>query len=182
MSDFKPLLKYKGKSFIINILSKLNNVCNKIVVVTGYKNDEVETEIKNYFKDNTEILEKLILIHNSNYKNGMFFSLQIGLNKMTDSDWIIYHFVDQPHLPSRFYSEFTKEIDIDYQWIQPQYKARKGHPILIHNSIFSKILDTKRTSLKDISQSSAIRRKIWNCDYPHVVKDIDTNEDYQKLT
>ena len=111
----------------------------------------------------------------------MFSSLQVGLKQMSTCDWLLYHFVDQPHLPQNFYTGLINQIEKYYHWIQPEYNTKKGHPILLHNSMFPKILDSTSTSLKEISQSSEIKKKIWNCSYPQVVEDIDTNEDYQKL-
>jgi molybdenum cofactor cytidylyltransferase len=112
----------------------------------------------------------------------MFSSLQVGLREISDCDWLLYHFVDQPHLPQGFYSKFIDQIEKAYNWIQPQDKDQKGHPILIHKSLFPDILDSNSTSLKEISHLHEIKKKIWNCKYPQVVEDIDTKEDYQKLT
>ena len=94
----------------------------------------------------------------------------------------MYHFVDQPHLHQQFYSEFIKQIETKFNWIQPEYNIKKGHPILLHSSLIPNILDSNSTSLKEISHLPEIKKKIWNCKYPQIVEDIDTNEDYQKLT
>ena len=112
----------------------------------------------------------------------MFLSLQTGLKKISNCDWLLYQFVDQPHIPEIFYKEIIKQIDNNIDWIQPAYNQKKGHPILLRKSLFSVILDSKIKSLKEISQSSIIKKKIWNCTYPQVVEDIDTREDYQRLT
>lgn len=111
----------------------------------------------------------------------MFSSLQAGLKELSDCDWLLYHFVDQPHLPAQFYVEFTEQIDESFDWIQPQYSDKKGHPILLNKSLFSQILDSKINSLKEINQSRSINKKIWHCTYSQVVEDIDTKDDYQKL-
>jgi len=36
MTKFKPLLSYKGKSFLQNIVLGLDFVCEKIIIATGY--------------------------------------------------------------------------------------------------------------------------------------------------
>ncbi len=54
----------------------------------------------------------------------MFTSLQTGLTAAINSDWILYHFVDQPGLPNKFYQEFIKQIDDEHNWIQPHLKNK----------------------------------------------------------
>jgi len=46
MKMFKPLIGYRGNSFIRNITLKLNSICDKIIVVTGYSASEVKENIK----------------------------------------------------------------------------------------------------------------------------------------
>jgi molybdenum cofactor cytidylyltransferase len=143
---------------------------------------DVKETILKCIQDSEFSKTKIKIIYNSEYEKGMFSSLQTGLMKISDCVWLLYHFVDQPHLPADFYSDFIDQINNAYQWIQPQYKGIKGHPIIIHKSIFPIIFDSNSISLKEISQSQKIKKKIWNCDYPQVVEDIDTQDDYQKLT
>lgn len=178
MGAFKPLLMYEDKPFIINIINKLKCICSTIGIVTGHNAIQIEELIqKNYPYSNTT---KLII--NEDFENGMLSSLQAGLKQMSDCDWILYHFADQPHLPQKFYTEFINEIENEYNWIQPEYNQKKGHPVLLNKSIFPKILDSQYSSLKEISRLSKIKRKTWKCNFPQVVEDIDTKDDYQKLT
>ena len=71
----------------------------------------------------------------------MFSSLKYGLNVEINAEWILYHFVDQPGLPEEFYQEFTEQMDNDYDWIQPSYNSKNGHPLLLQSSIFNSILE-----------------------------------------
>jgi len=179
MKSFKPLLNFDGKSFIISIVEKFIPVCEKIGVVTGFQREEVENEINKYALESN--LNKIQIIHNPDYETGMFSSFKAGLKELSECDWLLYHFVDQPHLPNGFYPEFVNQIEIGFDWIQPEYNQKKGHPILINRSLFPKILDSKITSLKEISYSVQINKKIWACNYKQVNEDIDTKEDYLKL-
>ncbi len=177
MGKFKPLLSYKGKSFIQNIVFKLNSVCDKIIVVTGYKVSEVEENV-----NQLNLPSKIEFVHNASFEKGMFTSLQAGLAKAMESDWIIYHFVDQPGLPEVFYKEFVKQIDDKHNWIQPKIKEQKGHPILIKRNLFQIILDAPLNSnLRTISNDSKVNKKFWECGYAEIFQDIDTEEDYSKL-
>ncbi len=177
MGKFKPLLSYKGKSFIQNIVLRLDSVCDKIIIVTGYKANEVEEDI-----NQLNINSKIEFVFNPKYEKGMFTSLQAGLKKADNCDWIFYHFVDQPGLPEVFYKEFVEQIDDKHNWIQPKIKEQKGHPILIKRNLFQIILDAPSNSnLRLISNDPKVKKKFWECGYEEIFQDIDTEEDYSKL-
>jgi len=177
MKKFKPLLNYKGKSFLQNIALKLNSVCDKIIVVTGYKANEVEENV-----NQLNLPSKIEFVRNESFEKGMFTSLQAGLVKAMKSDWIIYHFVDQPGLPEVFYKDFVKQIDDNHNWIQPKIKEQKGHPILFKRNLFQVILDANfNSNLREISSESTVKKKFWECGYAEIFQDVDTEEDYSKL-
>ncbi len=177
MGKFKPLLTYKGKSFIQNIILKLNSVCDKIIIVTGFNADEVQINVKQF-----KVNSKIEFVFNSKFEKGMFNSLQTGLTAAINSDWILYHFVDQPGLPEKFYKEFIKQVDDEHNWIQPSYKKQSGHPILVHKSLFELINSASaKSSLRDISKNSFVKKKFWECEFEEIFQDIDTDEDYADL-
>jgi len=177
MGKFKPLLTYKGKSFIQNIVIKLNSVCDKTIIVTGFNKVEVEENVKEL-----NLNSRIEFVFNSNYEKGMFTSLQTGLTAAINSDWILYHFVDQPGLPEKFYKEFIKQVDNEHNWIQPSIKKQSGHPILVHKSLFDLIINASaETSLREISKNSVVKKKFWDCEFEEIFQDIDTDEDYADL-
>ena len=181
MGDFKPLLLYRDEAIIISIIKKINFISDKIYIVTGFKEDELVHFVQEYFQG-TEVNKKIVFVSNSNYQNGMFTSLQKGVEKGKECDWILYHFVDQPHLPQNFYREFYSQIDDKFDWIQPAFGGKKGHPILINKSLFDNIIYADENStLKKLNDELEINKKVWNCEYNEVLDDIDTLEDYIKL-
>jgi CTP:molybdopterin cytidylyltransferase MocA len=177
MGKFKPLLNHKGKSFIQNIALKLNSVCTKTIIVTGFKSNEVEHNV-----NQLNINSKINFVFNEQYERGMFASLQAGLKASKNPDWIFYHFVDQPGLPVKFYSECVKQIDDKHNWIQPSFKGQNGHPILIHSSVFELIINSPiNSSLRVISKNSIVKKKIWACEFEEVLQDVDTKSDLSGL-
>ena len=179
---FKPLADYKGKTFLNNIIAKLDKVCNEIIIVTGFNFDELKTEtIKNLRNENQiEVINKIKFVFNKSFPMGMFTSLQKGISEVKNCDWILYHFVDQPGLPENFYFDFIKQIEKDYNWVQPLHSGQKGHPILLSKNLFSLILNaSKNSNLRDISQSQIVKKKYWDCNYAEIFQDIDTEEDYR---
>jgi len=184
MKMFKPLANYKGKPFINNIVTKLNTICNEIIIVTGFNSDELETEtIKSLKNENqSEATKKIKFIFNDSFQKGMFTSLQKGISEAKNCDWILYHFVDQPGLPENFYPDFIKQADNSNNWIQPINKGQKGHPILIGKDLFELIANSSPDSnLREISKNPKVKKKYWECNYAEIFQDIDTEEDYSKL-
>jgi len=180
MNSFKPVLIFQNEPLIVLVIKKLLNICKNVIVVTGYKNEIIEQLIEERFK---EMPERIQTIHNQDYHEGMFSSLKKGLSETSGSDWVVYHFVDQPSLPEKFYHDFIEQIDDKYNWIQPSYNFKKGHPIIIHHSIFNLIVDSKdNSSLKEISRHKSVIKKIWECNYPQIHQDLDTPQDFRNIS
>jgi molybdenum cofactor cytidylyltransferase len=177
MGKFKPLLNFEGKSFIQNIVLKLNSVCDKVIIVTGYKAELIEDNV-----NQLNIYLKIKFVHNENYEKGMFRSLQAGLREAENCDWVLYHFVDQPGLPENFYTEFVKQIDDKHNWLQPEFNGRKGHPLLIKKELIQVILDAPLNSnLRSVSNDQKVIKKFWECSYAQILQDIDTPQDYARI-
>jgi molybdenum cofactor cytidylyltransferase len=184
MKSFKPLADYKGKPFIINIIIKLEVICDQIFIVTGHKGNDLKSVVINdRTKSNqTALLKKIKFVYNELYEKGMFTSLQKGISEAKNCDWILYHFIDQPGLPNDFYVKFINQIDSKHSWIQPSYKNKNGHPILIGEKLFELIINSSAdSSLREINKNPVVKRKFWECDYKEIFQDIDTEEDYSKV-
>jgi CTP:molybdopterin cytidylyltransferase MocA len=184
LGELKPLLIYNDQPFVVNIIFKLSRVCKKIGIVLGHEAEKIQSVIETYFKIPAlnDVREKLIFITNNEFDKGMFTSLQCGVKELIDSEWLLYHFVDQPGLPESFYEEFVCHIDDDHNWIQPSHNKRNGHPILFHNSFLKEIISASPDkSLRDLALSNSAKIKYWECSYPQIFQDIDTIEQYQSL-
>ncbi|MFZ1291388.1 MAG: nucleotidyltransferase family protein [Melioribacteraceae bacterium] len=178
MGKFKPLLKYNGRTFLENIICKLDLICNQIIIVTGFNSEKV-TEIISAIEP--KIKTKIVIVYNENYNDGMFSSLKVGIEHF-NTNWVIYHFVDQPNIPENIYLELSNQIDITYDWIQPINKGRKGHPIIFGKNVISKIKQSNfDSSLRIISQSNEIKKYFWECNFEEILSDIDTEQDYLKI-
>lgn len=184
MDNFKPLAIFKGNTFIHNIILKLNTICDQIIIITGYKREELKNEIiKDLTKDKyASIIKKIDFVYNANFNKGMFGSIQAGISKHDNSEWVLLHQVDQPGLPQKFYIDFISQINNEYNWIQPSFKNKYGHPILIKKSLYNLILNERiESNLGIISKNKKIKKKIWDCNYKEILQDIDTNEDYLNI-
>jgi len=178
MGKPKALLIQEDLPFAIVILQKMQVVCEGIVVVIGHSGDIIQEKLKKYIEENLKLKSKVRFVANKNYSEGMTTSLQCGLRELINSEWVLYHFVDQPKLELAFYNNLTKQITNGYNWIQPTFEGIGGHPVLIHNSVFKLILDLlPNSSLRDLKNHPDIRKKFWPCDYSEILYDIDTPSD-----
>jgi molybdenum cofactor cytidylyltransferase len=198
MYNFKPLMDYQGMPFLLNIILKIFTVCKNIIIVTGYRSEEVRQEMDdllsrkpkmNWLKTTDflpgewkKIKNKVSYAFNPEFKYGMFSSLQTGLKEATQSDWTLYHFVDQPQIPAPFYAEFIQQIDNTFDLIQPRFEGKRAHPILFNLKVKQLILDAAGDqNLKQILQNKSLRKKYWECSYPEVLIDFDTLADLPQV-
>ena len=187
MGQFKPLMHYNGKSFVVTIAEKLSEVCNRVVIVTGFQDEKIEEEINSQFSSvsggfSSQLLERIKCAYNPNFVQGMFSSLQAGLKELKNSDWILYHFVDQPFHEEKFYNELVAQIDDNYDWVQPCYEGKEGHPVLFSKNIFKDIINSSpNSSLKKIKEENNVKIKRWECIYSAILKDFDYKEDIKKF-
>jgi len=178
MGKFKPLLKLNNNSFVRTIIEKMTLFCDEVIVITGHNKELMDLELSEV-KQN----DKIKIVYNDKYKEGMFTSLLKGIEHSTSGNWVLYHFVDQPGIPESFYEQIISEIDNDFDWIQPTYKGKKGHPILFNEKVARAILASNTNSnLKQISSKNDFRKKFVEVLTPSIFFDIDTVDDYNELT
>ena len=183
MGEFKPLIKLNNKTFVSQITEKLLSVCQTVTIVTGFRNDDVEEEIQKTFQtEGNELASRVNCIFNRDYKEGMFSSVQIGLSSIQNSEWVLFHFVDQPGIPQNFYKELVAQIEDKYDWIQPVFEMKEGHPVLFNNTIIPKVLECPSYyKMKLIRGGDEVRKKYWISNYNFILEDIDTPEDLKKF-
>lgn len=179
MGEFKPLLKLNNKPFIICIIEKLLKVCENVFIVTGFRHEDIEFTIQKFIDERPDYTNRIKCIHNQSFESGMFSSVQTGIKEINESKWILFHFVDQPGIPENFYSEFVDQIDEKYDWIQPTFSLRNGHPVIFKNTVFKKIIDSPSGfEMKLIREDEEVKKKYWFTEDSFILDDIDTKEDF----
>jgi molybdenum cofactor cytidylyltransferase len=182
MGKPKALLLQDDLPFAIVILKRMLLVCDKVVIVLGHSAEKIKKELQGFINISDELKSRVKFVINERFEKGMFTSLKCGLNEEMNAEWVLYHFVDQPGLPKIFYQELTDQIDNELDWIQPAYKNEKGHPLLLHNSIFNSILELPDdSSLKEISKNNKVKKKLWDCTHKEIFQDIDYPSDLKQL-
>ena len=181
MGKPKPLLLQDDLPFAIVIAKKMLLVCDKVVIVLGHSAENIKIELQSFINNSNDLKSSVKFVTNEQYERGMFASLKCGLSEEINEDWILYHFVDQPGLTEKFYQEFSAQIDNNYDWIQPTFGNKKGHPLLFHSSIFNSILELPDdSSLKEISKKNNVKKKLWDCTHKEILQDIDYPSDLKQ--
>lgn len=181
MGSFKPLKLFEDKPFIFHIIEKLSEVCTKIVIVSGFKADILENAIREKYKPESGIGSKIEIIRNKSYASGMFSSLTAGVSALRSSSWIVYHLADQPHLPLAFYRQLPKQPEYGYNWVQPQYHGKSGHPVILGGEVILAIRSGKYNSLREIRTQPFVKIKYWETGWPQILEDFDSPDDLLKI-
>jgi len=182
---WNKLLYGSEKPLITQTLDNILNsalVC-RIIVVTGYRSDEIEEAIRRYIDTG-----KIWITHNSNYDAGMSSSIKRGLEALrselgllkgiminpADAAWIhpgIYDYVSIKFLES------GKKIAV------ATYQGRRGHPIIFSTSIFNELeaISEETRGLKSVVNKYWYDTLLVETGYPGVLLDLDTVLDLNRV-
>lgn len=186
MGENKQLLNYRGVSFLLTIIQKLQLFCDQVIVVLGHRGKEIQDKI---ISEQARLDQKAAhknkppaFVINEDYESGMFTSLQKGLKEVAKEPWVLYHFVDQPTIPEDFYRGFVQQIIENVDWIQPIYEGIKGHPILLSPSLQKEIrMFDPGSTLKHFFNTAKPTKRYWPCEFRQILEDIDTPSEYEKI-
>lgn len=145
--------------------------CCKVILVGG----EQMPRIKGIF----DSCERLILVENQEYENGMLSSIQAAMH-FIDRDFFIMP-MDMPLLTSDHFHRIHREFSIQTQSavFRPVFEDRPGHPVLLPYFWKERILSMKGSSLKaNLPEEDQILIPWEN---ESVVLDLDTQEAYNRF-
>jgi len=164
----KMTLDLHGKMIIEHCLESMYESCDRIIVVGGYRIEELEPVIKKY--------RKAELCFNDNYPAGMFSSIQKGLAQIRAPRFFITP-GDYPLINKRTYEKmFKQSADI----IIPTFKGIPGHPVLLQSNLIKEILcQPVNSTLREFIRSKPLI--LLEVSDPGILLDIDTMKDYKNI-
>ena len=162
-----PLIKHSVK----NILS---SSVDELIVVLGYQKEIVEKIIgKN---------EKMKIVFNKNFENGMASSIKTGLNHASEKAEAFFICLgDMPLVSHYIYNQLIKSKD-NKEIIVPTYKGQQGNPVLFDKSMKDKVLDIRGdVGAKKILELN--KDKILNLEIndQSITKGFDTQDNFNLL-
>lgn len=179
MGRQKALLLYHGKSFLENCIAALQAWCSPVYVVVGYQAEAVRDSLPD---------ARVSWLVNADYERGQFSSLQTAAREFAGArryDAAVVAPVDHPAfqpstveaLIAAFASSPSKAI------VKPVYRGRSGHPVLYSTECFGIISSADAGSTARDIQSRLRNRSLFvEVDDPGVLLNVDTPEDYRRLT
>lgn len=172
MGRSKMLLPWGDRTVIETIVNKiLPFKLSDVVVVTGYKNIQVEAKLKHM---------PVRTIYNPHFAAGeMLSSLKVGLEAMPDHvDSVLVFLGDQPQVKTRtIHTILQTYASTGDTIIAPTYRGKRGHPILINRRHWMDILQLSPDKApRDVINQYPVHTIRSEDD--SILRDIDTPEQY----
>jgi molybdenum cofactor cytidylyltransferase len=178
LGEPKQLLQYKGKTLITHIVeAAVTAVSSPVLVVTGANSKPVSFELQN---------SAAIIIHNDWWQEGMSSSIRVGINQIKARSphllGVILSVSDQPYVDSQLFSALIKTAESTGKNIVASlYSDTLGTPVLFRKQYFDLLLGLKgaegaKKLIKQFAEDVAA------VPFPLGEIDIDTQDDYRKLT
>ena len=174
MDKWKLTLPYKKSTIVENSIGNALLSCNRVIVVSGYRSDELEKLVQNP--------PHIITVKNENFKKGMFSSIQTGVT-LIGSEWFFITMGDMPDIGKDIYLnliEARNNNPDNFDIIRPMYKGKRGHPVLLHKKTIQTILDEPVSSeMKNVFTHFRVLDIEMNLQ--DTFRDIDTPEEYMRI-
>ncbi len=165
---YKMALDIHGKTVIERCIEGMYDICENIIVVGGYKLENIITILSKY--------EKVHVFFNKDYELGMFSSVKEGIRHVKEEKFFFTP-GDYPLVSIEIYETLLRASG---EIIIPTYGDRNGHPILINSNYISEILEENiYSNLREFIVSKEVTKVKVNSN--SILMDIDTIEDYRKI-
>jgi len=174
MGKPKQLMPFGQNTVVEQVIDNLlSSVVNEVIVVVGYRAEEVIKSI---------VSKPVKIAINPNYQQGMSTSIIAGLN-LVDSraQAVMLALGDQPLIKSQTINRLIEEFyNHDKGIAIPTYQGGRGHPIIFAIKYKEKLLELKgdmggRQIVKD-HPNDILEVAV---DAESIITDIDTISDYQ---
>jgi molybdenum cofactor cytidylyltransferase len=180
MGRNKLLMHFRGKSLVEHAVDTLlASEIDEIIVVLGYESEVVRRKLEG---------RPVRFVENPDYRDGLAASVRAG-NKIVspDADGIMIYLADQPLLEpteiNLLVHAFARAKDAGKSIVVPFFGDRRGNPVIFDQSYREMVLDIagdigcRRIIKTHPDQVFAVRMET-----DHVVRDIDTPEDFGSIT
>jgi CTP:molybdopterin cytidylyltransferase MocA len=177
MGAFKPLLPFGGRTLIGHMVAVLRDAgVERIHVVTGFGAEALGAELDGLGTSTA---------HNADFDKGMLSSVQTGVAALPAAiERFLLLPVDMPLVrPSTIVRLLRAAASDDAAIFYPFFDGQRGHPPLIHRSLFAEILsydgDGGLPALLARRERNAcdVSAFDWGC-----LSDMDRPEDFRRLS
>lgn len=174
----KQLLEFDDQPLLAHVIrAAVESNLEYTILILGHR----ATEIKKVLGSCIEH-EKLCVIVNRDYRNGMAGSLKMGLKQIMDEYFCaMIILADHPFLDSFLINHLLYYfMNSDKTLCAPTYKGRRGHPVIFGNRFFSDILSISGDiGAREIFHNNPNQILAVELDDSRVFMDIDTESDFE---
>lgn len=177
MGADKPLLMYRGKTFLEYIISALREAgVRRVVVVLGHHAGLIEQSID---------LSSVEVVVNQDYRQGQTCSLQAGLRVLArkEPDGVVLCLVDHPAVAAVTVQNLIQRFrSTGKPVVIPQVNGQHGHPVLVGREAFRQIAALAPGQGADnVIHRYRPRTEFVEVTDPGILIDVDDPESYLKL-
>jgi len=152
-------------------------VCARLILVAGFRAEELIDRFRDW--------PQLEVVRNPDYKTGMFSSVHAGVRAVAEGAFFLA-LADMPGVGEAIYRDLLDwnvrlssafASSEEAYGVIPQFKGKKGHPLLLSPQMRARILRTDvGKTLRDVL--AGVPTVIVPVDEPGILHDIDTPADY----
>ena len=164
----------ENTTFLEKIISTyLQWGCNEIVIVIN----KTLAEKVRFMGEQAEIITFVV---NDHLEFERFYSVKMGLQKMTKSDFCFIQNVDNPFLTQNILNNLYRERSNE-AYVVPTFEDKGGHPILLNrkNILFLCSFPDNTANLRQILGKMPCK-KVKEQD-SHILVNINESEEYERL-
>ena len=175
MGTPKALLDYRGETFLNRLIRVLGTVCDPVIVVLGYHEDEIRSQVNGRAR----------FVINPDPSRGQLSSLQTGLAGVpADAEGVLFMPVD---CPSAELSTVERIVDAFHApenplLVIPRHEGNRGHPVCARRELIEEFLALPAEGqAKEVVRRHTDRTVYLDTFDAGVLSDIDDPEAYRIL-
>jgi molybdenum cofactor cytidylyltransferase len=148
--------------------------CGRLIVVAGHRAGELAALFRGR--------ERVEVVVNARYEEGMLSSIRCGCERVRTPRFFLA-LGDMPLVDPATYLRLAAGPVVDA--VIPKYRGKKGHPLLLSSEVARAVVAGSLpagligATLRDVLAPFA--NLLLPVEDPHVLHDIDTDEDYRSL-
>jgi molybdenum cofactor cytidylyltransferase len=168
MGRWKMTLPLEESTVIETTVRKALTVCSRIVLVAGYRREEIEKLFSSW--------DRVEVVVNEQYEEGMFSSIQCGCRYVASNRFFL-SLGDMPLVSPETYRVLIDSPAIPA--VIPKYRGKRGHPLLMMDYVAERItgFDSRKTLHDVLAEVTTLSVPVED---RYVLHDIDTEDDYSR--
>lgn len=174
MRRFKPLLPFGDGTVVEHTIRYFRDAgVNTIVVVVGYRAEEVQQALKG---------QEVIYAFNEEPESEMIESIKLGVRALPESaEAMLLTPVDHAAVPPEVVRTLIQHWREGARLIIPTWQERGGHPVLIDTAFRDELSSLEADGLRSFFAAHHKETVRLPVSSQYVVRDMDTWDDYREL-